>query len=86
MPVLEAMAHGVPVLTANRPALAEVAADAAMLIDPADSDAMADGLRQMMQDSQLREQLQRKGTERASQFSWARTVRETYAIYEELAA
>ena len=84
MPVLEAMAHGVPVLTSNRPALAEVAADAAILVDPFDSNAIAESLRQLMQDSRLREQLRVKGTEHVRRFTWARTIRETYAVYREV--
>jgi glycosyltransferase involved in cell wall biosynthesis len=84
IPVLEAMAHGVPVLTSNRPALAEIAADAAILADPLQTDAMAAQLRNLMQDSGLREELRVKGIAQARQFSWARTVRETYAVYQEL--
>jgi glycosyltransferase involved in cell wall biosynthesis len=84
IPVLEAMAHGIPVLTSNRPALAEIAAGAAILVDPLDTDAIAENLKQLMQSSQLREQLRNKGITQARQFTWARTVRETYAIYKEL--
>jgi len=85
IPVLEAMMHGIPVLTSNRPALAELAADAAILVDPLDAEAMAEQLKQLMQNSRLREQLREKGIAQARQFTWARTVRETYAIYKELA-
>ena len=84
IPVLEAMAHGVPVLTSNRPALAEIAGDAAILVDPLEIDAIAGQLTNLMQNSQLREQLQKKGMIQARQFTWARTVHETYAIYKEL--
>lgn len=84
LPVLEAMAHGVPVLTSHRPALAEIAADAAILVDPFDTDALAENLRELMQNPDLREQLRNKGMTRVRQYHWARTVRETYAVYKEL--
>ena len=84
IPVLEAMAHGVPVLTSNRPALAEIAADAAVLVDPFDTGAIAKHLKQLMQNPEWREQLREKGITQARQFTWARTVRETYAVYKEL--
>jgi glycosyltransferase involved in cell wall biosynthesis len=84
IPVLEAMAHGVPVLTSNRPALAEIAANAAILVDPLDTKAIAEQLKQLMQNPELREQLGEKGTAQAHQFTWARTVHDTYAIYKEL--
>jgi len=86
MPVLEAMAHGVSVLTSNRPALAEIAADAAILVDPFDTDVLAENLRELMQNPDLRDQLRNKGMTRARQYPWARTVRETYAVYKELIA
>jgi glycosyltransferase involved in cell wall biosynthesis len=86
IPVLEAMAHGIPVLTSNRSALTEIAADAAMLVDPLDTDALAEQLKRLMQSFELREQLREKGIARARQFTWARTVRETYAVYRELSS
>ena len=82
--MLEAMAHEVPVLTSNRPALAEIAADAAVLVDPLDTDAIAEQLKQLMQNPELREQLRNKGIMQARQFPWARTLHETYTIYKEL--
>lgn len=84
IPVLEAMAHGVPVLASNRPALTEISEGAAILVDPLETDEIAEQLRSLMQDSELREQLRNKGMAQAHQFSWGRTVRETYAIYKEL--
>ncbi len=84
IPVLEAMAHGTAVMTSNRSALPEVAGDAAVLADPYDSDAMANALWRLMEDSQLRIQLGAAGRERARQFPWTRSVEETYTVYEEL--
>ncbi len=84
IPVLEAMAHGVPVLTSDRPALSEIAGHAAILTNPFEVDSIAGQLRKLMQDSALRKELQEKGMMQARQFTWARTMRETYAIYQEL--
>ena len=64
MPVLEAMAHGVPVITSNTSAMPEVAGDAALLIDPRDTEAIADALLQLTDDDR-REDLIRRGVVRA---------------------
>ncbi len=80
MPVLEAMAYGVPVVTSNRSAMPEVAGDAAILVDPFDVDEIADGLLRAV--SQF-DDFSRRGLERARQFSWDRAVKETWAIYDE---
>lgn len=85
IPVIEAMARGLPVLTSNRSALAEVAADAALLVDPDDVDAIASGLARLIEDDSLRTELVRRGKTRARQFSWERAVAETWAVYTELA-
>lgn len=84
MPVLEAMAFGVPVVTSNRSALPEAAGDAALLVDPESVDEIAYALRRLMEDEALRCQLARCGRERAAQFSWRETARQTYAVYSEL--
>jgi glycosyltransferase involved in cell wall biosynthesis len=84
MPVLEAMAAGVPVITSNRSALPEVAGDAALLIDPEDTGALRAGLRKLAEDSGLRKELAQRGLERAAMFSWEKAVRETWRVYGEL--
>jgi len=84
MPVLEAMAASVPVLTSNRSALPEVAGDAAMLVNPEDGDALAQALRELTKDEQLRSRLAAAGTTRARSFSWEKTVRETWDAYQNL--
>jgi len=84
MPLLEAMAHGVPILTSSRSALPEVAGDAALLVDPLDTDAIADGLDRLAQDASLRANLTRRGRARASNFSWESAVSQTWNIYQEL--
>lgn len=81
MPVLEAMAAGVPVLTSNSSALPEVAGDAALLIDPERTDSLADGLRRLSNADDLRATLAARGRERASLFTWQKAVRETWEVY-----
>jgi glycosyltransferase involved in cell wall biosynthesis len=84
MPVLEAMAAGTPVLTSNRSALPEVAGDAALLVDPEDTQAIAEALRNLTQDEDLRLDLARRGKDRASRFTWDQAVRETWRVYSGL--
>ena len=84
MPVLDAMAHGLPVLTSNLSALPEVAGDAAWLVDPADTTSIAQGLSQLIEDDGLRQRLARQGLARSAGFTWERTVEETWKVYQEL--
>ena len=81
LPVIEAMACGTPVLTSNLSATAEVAAGAAMLVDPLSVDAITEGLRELICDADLRADLGRRGIERAAQFSWRKAAQETHAVY-----
>ena len=84
LPVLESMASGTPVLTSNVGATAEVAGDAAVLVDPYDVDAIAAAIARLVDEEELRKRLRTLGLERASQFSWNRTARETLAVYESI--
>lgn len=84
MPVLEAMAHGVAVITSSRSALPEVAGDAALLVDPFDSDAIAGALGRLAEDGMLREDLIRRGLERARQFTWPSAIERTWNVYHEV--
>jgi alpha-1,3-rhamnosyl/mannosyltransferase len=84
MPVLEAMAHGVPVIASNTSAIPEVAGDAALLIDPRDTDALTDALARVADDETLRDDLILRGLARARQFTWESAVEKTWAIYHEI--
>lgn len=84
IPVLEAMAQGVPVLAANRPALAEVCGDAALLLDAADPAAWEGALREWTTNDGEREGRVAAGLRRAAEFTWKRAVDETMAVYREL--
>ena len=80
MPVLEAMACGTPVLTSTTSALPEVAGDAALLVDPTDTNALAAALARLATDAPLRTALRIRGLSRAAQFTWERCARETLAV------
>jgi glycosyltransferase involved in cell wall biosynthesis len=84
MPVLEAMAAGVPVLTSNRSALPEVAGDAAILVDPEDKDTLAHALRNLTESEELRADLALRGRARAQKFSWTAAVERTWEVYQSL--
>jgi len=84
MPVLDAMAHGLPVLTSNVSALPEVAGDAAWLVDPADLTSIAEGLNRLTEDEPLRERLAQEGRARSRGFGWEKAVEETWKVYQEL--
>ena len=84
MPILEAMAHGIPVVTSNISAMPEVAGDAALLVDPRDTEAIHDALLRLTQDQALCGDLARRGLERARQFTWDAAVERTWSIYHEL--
>ena len=86
LPVLEAMASGVPVVAANRAALPETCGGAAVLVDPDDEAALADALASVVTDEELRRTLVLGGLERASLFSWDRAARATDAVIAELIA
>ena len=84
MPVLDAMARGVPVLTSNRSATREVAGSAALLIDPASSESVSSGLLRIVKSADLRAQLRESGLVRAGQYSWASAAAQTWQVYCEL--
>jgi glycosyltransferase involved in cell wall biosynthesis len=81
LPVLEAMARGVPVACSNASSLSEVAGDAALLFDPRDERAIAEALRRLLGDERLREELRARGLDRVTEFTWQRTARLTLESY-----
>ncbi len=86
LPVLEAMACGVPVICSNTSSLPEVAGDAALLVDPTDVRALAGAMEQALTDEALRVTLRARGIERAQRFTWARAAQETMQVYENVVA
>lgn len=81
LPVLEAMARGVPVASSNASSLPEVAGDAALLFDPRDEAAMAAALVRLLSDRELVESLRERGLARSREFTWQRTARLTLDSY-----
>lgn len=84
LPVLEAMAAGCPVVTADRYGTKELAAGAAVLVDPEDVDAIAAGIRSVLDDGALRTRLVEAGRERSGSFTWERCARDTLAALERV--
>jgi len=84
LPVLEAMASGVPVVTSNVSSLPEVAGDAAWLVEPHDERALADALAHGLQNATWREQAHTRGLACAADFHWQRCVQETLALYARI--
>ena len=85
LPVVEAMACGIPVLTSTTSSLGEIAGDAAETIDPADTDAIADAIVRLASDQDLRRDRAERGLRRARSFSWAQTARDMLAVYHRAA-
>jgi glycosyltransferase involved in cell wall biosynthesis len=81
LPVLEAMARGVPVACSNASSLPEVAGDAALTFDPHDEPAIATALCRLLDDGALRERLRARGLARVDEFTWQRTARLTLESY-----
>lgn len=84
LPVLEAMACGTPIITSNLSSFPEVAGDAAILIDPMNIEEITYAIEKLWRDRDLREELQKKGLERAKLFSWEKAAKETLKLYEEI--
>lgn len=85
LPPLEAMACGTPVLTSNVTSLPEVVGDAALTVNPYDIDAIAEGIKRLIEDDNLRKELSQKGLARAKLFSWERTAEVTWSVLKEAA-
>jgi len=83
LPILEAMSWGTPVLTSDRGAMAEVAADAAVLVDPTDPGAIATGIKQILADDELRDRLKACGRDRCATLTWERTAKRTLRVYKK---
>ena len=84
LPVLEAMSCGCPVITARNSSLTEVGGDAALYVDAADWESLAEQMRTVLTDESLRDRLSREGPQQAAKFSWQRSAAQTLDLYREL--
>ena len=82
LPPLEAMACGTPTIVADATSLPEVVGDAALMHLPGDWQTLAEALRRLLTDADLRADLRQRGLARAGQFSWTRVAAETRAVYQ----
>ena len=83
MPVLEALAAGIPVACSDIPPLREVAGDAALFFDPLNEDDIASALERVMTDASLQEHLAAAGRERARPFTWQRCAEQTREVLND---
>jgi len=84
IPILEGMSSGTPVITSNVSSMPEVAGKAALLIDPHDPNSIAEGMWQIVYNTELRDRLITKGYERVKAFSWKKTADHIYKELEKL--
>ncbi|WP_417873789.1 glycosyltransferase family 4 protein [Xanthomarina gelatinilytica] len=84
IPILEAMAGGVPVITSNRASMPEVSGDAAFLIDPFNVNSMTEGMLTLFGNEKLKEKLATQGMERASTFNWDNSAKQMLGIYKKV--
>lgn len=84
MPVIEAMAWGVPVITSDRSALAEVSGNAALHVNPENIEELATALNAAMESPELRNDLAARGLAWSANFTWRSTFEKTWNVYQEL--
>lgn len=82
LPLLEAMACGVPVVAANNSSIPEIAGDAALLFDAEDVEDISNAINRILTDDLLRSALSKKGLKRAAFFSWEKCAREAIDVYK----
>ena len=84
-PLLEAMACGCPVVTSNTSSLPEVVGEAGIMVNPYDTDGLAQAMRRVLTDDKLRDDMVRKGLEQAKRFSWEKAAEQTLEVYNKVA-
>ena len=85
LPVVEAMASGTPVLTANTSSLVEIAGDGAETVDPMNTEALGHAILRLLTDEPRRRDLAERGRQRSRAFSWSQTARDMLAVYQRAA-
>lgn len=84
LPLVEAMACGLPVVCFNNSSHPEIVGDAGILVENNDTEALAEGICKLLDDPKLREEIKKKAIQRASLFSWDKTAQETLNLYQEI--
>jgi len=84
IPIAEAMACGTPVITSNISSMPEVAGDAALYVNPYDSEAIAEKMETLVKNRVLSNELKQKGAKQVKKFNWHRTAEQTLSVYEEV--
>lgn len=86
LPPLEAMACGTPVISSNAASLPEIVGNGGLMVDPVDPAVLAEAMRAVLSDANLRASLSARGIAQAARFSWAQTAEQTVAVYEHVLA
>lgn len=84
LPVLEAMSYGTPVVTSNVSSLPEVAGDAALMVDPTDTNSIVQSILSILQDEALRKDLVHRGKHQSARFSWEKCATQTVEVYQQV--
>ncbi len=84
LPVLEALACGVPTVASNTSSIPEIAGSAALLVDPLSVEEIAAGLKRLLAEPELRDRLREAGLQQAARFTWEWTASETVAMYRRV--
>ena len=83
MPILEAMASGCPVITSHDTGCAEIAGDAALLVDPRSVEAISAAMQSLIEHERLRADLRARGLARAAEFTWEKSARKHLDVFEQ---
>ena len=84
LPPLEAMACGCPVVTSNTSSLPEVVGEAGIMVNPYDTDSLAQAMKRVLTDNKLRDEMVRKGLEQSKRFTWEKAAKRTLEVYEKV--
>jgi glycosyltransferase involved in cell wall biosynthesis len=84
LPLIEAMAYGVPAITSNRSSMPEVVGDAGILVDPNDSNSISAALSLLLTDHTLLKRLSDNAAKRVTLFDWNLSAKKTLDIFEEV--